>query len=148
MIGRICRGWIAPEKADAYEELLKSEILPGIQERQIPGYRGVHLFRRDLGDEVEFVTLTWFDSIEVVQALAGEDYDEAVVPPKARELLSRFDERVQHYDVRAEISCFACFLPLSVNLDDAAEISSQDVTQDSLFLQLPVGHPSLVGSGT
>jgi antibiotic biosynthesis monooxygenase (ABM) superfamily enzyme len=103
MIGRIWHGWTTPAKADAYEELLKGEILTGIQNRQIAGYRGVHLFRRNLGDEVEFITLMWFDSIEVVRAFAGEDYEVAVVPPKARKLLSRFDERAQHYDVKAEM---------------------------------------------
>jgi hypothetical protein len=103
MIGRIWHGWTIPANADAYEELLKSEILIGIQNRQIVGYRGIHLFRRDLGHEVEFVTLRWFDSIEAVRAFAGQDYEVSVVPPKARELLSRFDERSQHYDAKAEM---------------------------------------------
>ena len=74
----------------------------GIQERRIPGYRGIHLLRRDLGDEVEFVTIMWFDSLDAVRAFAGEDYETAVVPPKARAVLSRFDARSQHYSVQAE----------------------------------------------
>lgn len=103
MIGRIWHGWTAPADADAYESLLKTEIFSGIQNRQIPGYRGIHLFRRDSGDEVEFVTLMWFDSLDAVRAFAGEDYEAAVVPPKARALLSRFDARSQHYEVRADL---------------------------------------------
>ena len=103
MISRIWHGWTTPANADAYEELLKSEIFTGIQGRQIAGYGGIHLFRRDLGDEVEFITLMWFDSIEAVRAFAGEDYEVSVVPPKAKKLLSRFDEHSQHYDVRAEM---------------------------------------------
>ncbi len=102
MISRIWHGWTAPAKADAYEALLKSEIFLGIKNRQISGYRGIHLFRRNLGDEVEFITIMWFDSIEAVRAFAGEDYEVAVVPPKARELLSRFDARSQHYEVKVE----------------------------------------------
>lgn len=102
MISRIWHGWTTPAKADAYEALLKSEIFLGIKNRQISGYRGIHLFRRNLGDEVEFITIMWFDSIEAVRAFAGEDYEVAVVPPKARELLSRFDARSQHYEVRVE----------------------------------------------
>ncbi len=100
MIGRIWHGWTHPDNADAYESLLKSEIFLGIEGRQIPGYRGIRLLRRDLGDEVEFVTLMWFDSLEAVRAFAGEDYEAAVVPPKAQALLARFDARSQHYDVR------------------------------------------------
>jgi hypothetical protein len=59
--------------------------------------------RRSLEDEVEFVTIMWFDSIEAVRTFAGEDYEAAVVPPKARALLSRFDARSQHYEVKAEV---------------------------------------------
>ena len=103
MIGRIWHGYTAHENADAYEALLKSEIFAGIESRKIKGYRGIHLFRRDLVHEVEFITLMWFDSLEAVQVFAGEDYEVAVVPPKARALLRRFDERSQHYEVRAEL---------------------------------------------
>ena len=102
MISRIWHGWTTPANADTYEALLKTEIFVGIQERQIPGYRGIHLLRRDLGDEVEFVTVMWFDSLDAVRAFAGKDYESAVVPPKARAVLSRFDARSQHYQVRAE----------------------------------------------
>jgi heme-degrading monooxygenase HmoA len=103
MISRIWHGWTTRENADAYESLLESEIFVGIQNRQIAGYRGIQLFRRDLGDEVEFVTVMWFDSIEAVRAFAGQDHEVAVVPLKARALLSRFDARSQHYQVRARI---------------------------------------------
>jgi antibiotic biosynthesis monooxygenase (ABM) superfamily enzyme len=107
MICRIWHGWTAPADADAYEALLKSEILIGIQDRRIAGYRGIQLLRRSLGDEVEFVTVMWFDSVEAVRTFAGDDYQEAVVPPKARLLLSRFDERSQHYEVRTETMDYA-----------------------------------------
>jgi antibiotic biosynthesis monooxygenase (ABM) superfamily enzyme len=103
MIGRIWHGWTTPANADAYEELLKNEVFTGIRDRQIAGFRGIQLFRRILGDEVEFVTIMWFDTIEAVRAFAGEDYEAAVVPQKARALLSRFDARSQHYEVKAEM---------------------------------------------
>jgi antibiotic biosynthesis monooxygenase (ABM) superfamily enzyme len=103
MISRIWHGWTTPSNADAYEELLKSEIFVGIRDRQIAGYRGIQLIRRDLGDEIEFVTIMWFDSLEAVRVFAGEDYEAAVVPPKAGALLERFDARSQHYEVRMEM---------------------------------------------
>jgi len=99
MISRIWRGWTSPENADAYEELLRSEIFQGIAARSIQGYQGIHLLRRDIDDGVEFVTIMWFDSLDAVRAFAGEDYEVAVVPPKARQLLSRFDSRSVHYEV-------------------------------------------------
>jgi len=103
MISRIWHGWTTPANADAYESLLQSEIFLGIQNRRIAGYRGIQLFRRNLNDEAEFITIMWFDGIDAVRAFAGEDYEAAVVPPKARKLLSRFDARSQHYEVRAEL---------------------------------------------
>jgi hypothetical protein len=103
MISRVWHGWTSSANADAYEVLLKTEIFTGIESRQIVGYRGIQLFRRNLGKEVEFVTVMWFDSIDAVRAFAGEDYEVAVVPPEARALLSRFDARSQHYEVKAEM---------------------------------------------
>jgi heme-degrading monooxygenase HmoA len=99
MISRLWHGWTTHENADAYEKLLQTEIFAGIAKRGIRGYRGIHLLRRDVQDGVEFVTIMWFDSVEDVRAFAGEDYEVAVVPPKARQLLSRFDGRSAHYEV-------------------------------------------------
>jgi len=101
MISRIWHGWTTKENADVYEGLLKSEIFVGIQERKIPGFNGIHLLRRDHEVEVEFITIMWFDSLEAVRSFAGDDYEVAVVPPKARAVLKRFDEHSQHYEVRA-----------------------------------------------
>ena len=103
MISRIWHGWTTPQNADAYESLLKTEIFHGIQNRQISGFRGIQLLRRDLAEEVEFVTIMTFDSIEAVRAFAGEDYEVAVVPPKAQALLARFDARSQHYEIKTEM---------------------------------------------
>jgi len=102
MIIRIWHGWTTPANADAYERLLNEEIFPGIEAKQVAGYRGIQLLRRVVGDEVEFVTVMRFDSVDAVRAFAGEDYEAAYVPPKARAVLARFDGRSQHYEVRAE----------------------------------------------
>jgi heme-degrading monooxygenase HmoA len=102
MISRIWHGYTDRTNADAYEKLLKSEIFVGIGNRHIRGYHGIELLRREVGDTEEFITIMWFDSIDAVREFAGEDYERAVVPPEARALLSRFDERSQHYEVRAE----------------------------------------------
>jgi len=100
MIVRLWRGWTTPENADAYEALLRTQIFPGIQQRQIAGFQGIELLRRSIGGEAEFVTIMWFDSLPAVQAFAGVDCEVAVVPPAARALLRRFDERSAHYEVR------------------------------------------------
>lgn len=100
MICRIWHGWTTPATADAYEALLRGEIFRGIAERNLRGFHGIELLRRPSDMEVEFVTLMWFDSIDAVRGFAGADYEVAVVPPKARELLLRFDQRSAHYEIR------------------------------------------------
>ncbi len=103
MISRIWHGYTSFENADKYETLLKEEIFIGIRGRNIQGFHEIQLFRRNLETEVEFITVMWFDDIESVRVFAGEDYEVAVVPPKARALLSHFDERSQHYEVRERL---------------------------------------------
>jgi heme-degrading monooxygenase HmoA len=104
MIGRIWHGWTTAENTDKYENLLKKEIFPGIAAKNVPGYRGIQLFRRPIqDDEVEFITIMWFDSWEAVRQFAGEEYERAYVPPKAREVLARYDERSQHYEIRERL---------------------------------------------
>jgi antibiotic biosynthesis monooxygenase (ABM) superfamily enzyme len=100
MVSRIWHGWTTPENADIYENLLKSEIFPGIASKNISGYRGIQLLRRTLGSKVEFITIMQFDSLKAVKQFAGEDYEKSYVPDKAKKVLSKHDERSQHYEIR------------------------------------------------
>ncbi|MGH7607726.1 MAG: antibiotic biosynthesis monooxygenase [Gemmatimonadales bacterium] len=93
-------GWTSYENASAYEALLRTEIFTGIVARAMDGFLGIDLLRRDHAQDVEFVTIMWFASVEAVRAFAGADYEVAVVPPAARALLRRFDARSAHYEVR------------------------------------------------
>jgi antibiotic biosynthesis monooxygenase (ABM) superfamily enzyme len=100
MILRIWHGWTTTENAAPYETLLREEIFSDIESRQLSGFKSIQLFCRQVGDEVEFVTLMSFDTLDSVRAFAGDDYQAAVVPAAARALLSRFDDRSQHYELR------------------------------------------------
>jgi hypothetical protein len=99
MIIRFWRGWTTPDNAEAYRQVVSTEVLPSIADRGIDGYQGAFLVRRDVEDEVEFATLMLFDSLEQVRAFGGADYEVAYVPPATRAVLSRFDERSAHYEV-------------------------------------------------
>jgi heme-degrading monooxygenase HmoA len=99
MIARHWRGWTKREQADAYEALLKTKVLPGL--KGIAGYRGGYVFRRDQGDEVEFVVLNLFESLEAVQRFAGPDFTVPVFEPEARALLTRVEPVAVHYEVCA-----------------------------------------------
>jgi antibiotic biosynthesis monooxygenase (ABM) superfamily enzyme len=100
MIFRIWHGYTTPENADTYEALLKREIFHGIEQKKLDGFRGIELLRRSVGDEVEFITIMRFDSIDNIKAFTGEDYETAYVPAEARRVLKRFDPRSQHYELR------------------------------------------------
>src|SRR5512135_487090 len=100
MIVRIWHGWTTSANADKYEALLKEEIFVGIQHRHIRGLEGIQLLRRNASEGVEFITIMRFDSLDAVREFAGEDYEAAVVPDKARAVLSHFDDRSQHYEIR------------------------------------------------
>ncbi len=99
MIARHWRGWTEVQHADAYEAFLKSKVLPGLG--SIEGFRGGYLLRADGPQEVEFVVVNLFESIEAVQRFAGPDYTVPVFEPEARRLLSRIEPVARHYEVRA-----------------------------------------------
>ena len=99
MICRQWRGWTTPENGDAYERIVRGEVIPGIEARKIPGFRHIDLMRRDLGGEIEFQTLMWFDSLDAIKDFMGEDFAVSHVPAEARAVLKRFDDRAAHYEV-------------------------------------------------
>jgi antibiotic biosynthesis monooxygenase (ABM) superfamily enzyme len=100
VICRIWYGWTLPQNADAYETLLRTRVFPGILARGIEGFHGIELLRRGAGDEVEFITLMRFSSMDAVKAFAGPQWEVAVVPPEARVVLKRFEAASRHYEVR------------------------------------------------
>jgi len=102
MISRIWHGWTTRQNVDKYEALLKQEIFTGIGNRHISGFQGIQLLRRQVDKEVEFITIMTFDSLESVREFAGQDYEQVVVPEKARAVISRFDQRSQHYEIKED----------------------------------------------
>src|SRR5580704_5807843 len=75
MICRLWRGWTTPDNADAYEAVVRGQVIPGIEARRIPGFRSIELVRRERDHDVEFMTLMWFDNLDSVKAFMGEDYE-------------------------------------------------------------------------
>ena len=100
MIARVWHGCTKPEHADAYEAMLKPELLPGISRKK--GYKGSYLLRRNLGGEVEFITILLWESVDLLRAAAGhDDYETAIIPEERRKYLARFDPKAAHYEVEA-----------------------------------------------
>ena len=95
---RIWHGWTTPGNADTYQQLLHDEVFPGIEAKNIPGYQSIELFRMDLENEVEFVTIMTFDSLQNVIDFQGEDYKKCYVPDAAQKVLKRWDQESAHYE--------------------------------------------------
>ena len=100
MICRIWRGWTTVDNAQGYDDYLQKELFPRLaKELESRGYRGYQLLRSNRGEEVEFMTMLWFESLEEVRSFAGENYEVPVISEKARSLLSRYAERADHYQL-------------------------------------------------
>jgi len=102
MVCRMWHGWTTALHADAYDDYLRAELFPRVQrELGDRGYCGFHVLRLKRGSEVEFITLVWFDSLDAVRSFAGQDYAIPVITAKALTLLSRYDARVEHFELSA-----------------------------------------------
>lgn len=97
MIARVWHGYTRPEHADAYEAMLKPELLPGIS--KVKGYKGSYLLRRTAVEEVEFITIILWESLDAIRAVSGADYETAVIPQERRKYLARYDARASHYEI-------------------------------------------------
>lgn len=98
-VKRIWQGWTTPENASAYQELLHRVIFPGIEAKNMRGYRSIELFRRNLKDEVEFITIMTFDSLKDVKEFQGKDYEKCYVPDEAKKILKRWNKTADHYEL-------------------------------------------------
>ena len=104
MVARIWHGFTSFENADAYELFLKEEFMPSIEKKTIPGYRKFQLLRKEEKDEVAFITIMWFDTLDQIKAFAGEDYQKSVVHPRAHALLKKYDSHARHFELKHELN--------------------------------------------
>lgn len=97
-VARVWRGVasVGPD-AEAYLDHLVRDVLPSLE--QIGGHRGAQVLRRAHEGGIEFVVITFWDSMDAIHAFAGDEPDRAVVEPAARAVLRDFEETVTHYEV-------------------------------------------------
>jgi heme-degrading monooxygenase HmoA len=97
MIIREWRGRAGRSQADAYPRHFRERVISEL--REVPGFMGAQLSRRDVDGGVEFLVLTRWQSMDAIRGFAGMEVDKAVVEPGAAAALVEFDERVRHYEV-------------------------------------------------
>jgi hypothetical protein len=106
MIARVWRGWTAHQNADAFEAVFRTESLPSVLAKGVAGLREMQVLRLERLGETEFITILWFEDIDAVRALAvargnsEDEYEKSIVSQRARELLRRWDFKVEHYEVK------------------------------------------------
>jgi len=98
-IKRVWHGWTTKENADKYQDVLNKQVLPGIEEKQIPGYKKIEVLRIELEYEVEFVTIMTFESLQNVVEFQGDNYKQCYVPDVAQKVLKRWDKESIHYEL-------------------------------------------------
>ncbi len=110
MIARVWRGWTAHQNADAFEAVLRTQSIPNVFAKNIPGLIEAQVLRLERLGETEFITMLWFEDMEAVRALAAargipeDDYERSIISFPARELLRRFDFKVEHYEVKEAVA--------------------------------------------
>jgi heme-degrading monooxygenase HmoA len=100
MIVRVWKARAKAENAPAYRAHLESHVFPIL--RSLSGFLGADLMERVDDDEIELVVTSRWQTLSAVRGFAGDTYENAVVAPAARKLLSSYDEDVAHYEVTAE----------------------------------------------
>ena len=98
-IKRIWHGWTTKENADKYQDILNKDVLPSIEAKHIPGYKKIEVLRVELEEEVEFITIMTFESLQNVKDFQGEDYKRCYVPDVAQKVLKRWDKESKHYEL-------------------------------------------------
>jgi heme-degrading monooxygenase HmoA len=103
MIVRMWRGRARAENADAYERFVTTKVFAELP--AIAGHRGAYLLKRTIGDEVEFIAVTLWESLASIRSFAGDAIERAVVEPEARTVLSSFDDFVRHFELAHAAPC-------------------------------------------
>ena len=103
--GLTVRTWSATASsagAGEYSRYFAGTLLP--QLRELPGFAGAYLLRRDLDRDgtAELTAHTFWNSREAIRAFAGNDITIAIVEPEAQAMLLDFDRTATHRSVVAD----------------------------------------------
>ena len=90
-IARIWRGRTSRERADEYEVYSLEAGIEPLMEKAL----GVQYFREDRETETEFVTISYWESIEAMSHFAGSDPRKIHHLPRDAEFLIELPESVQ-----------------------------------------------------
>ncbi len=97
-IARIWRGHTTAARADAYAHYLHEEGFKPLVEKAL----GAQLLREDRAEETEFVTISYWESIEAMARFAGDDPRRIHHLPRDPEFLVELPDAVQVLEILDE----------------------------------------------
>ncbi len=97
MIARMWHGRVPTAKAKAYRAFLNARAIPDYQ--SVEGNISVHILERTEENITHFITLSFWESMKVIQGFAGQDVETAKYYPEDNDFLLEFEPRVVHYEV-------------------------------------------------
>ena len=97
MIARTWKGAVRREDGDQYAEYMRRTGIPGYT--KTPGNLATLMLRRDVGDRCEFLMFTLWDSVESIEAFAGENPEKAIFYPEDDTFLVGRDLTSSHWIV-------------------------------------------------
>ena len=100
---RTWKGWTTIENASIYENFLINEVFPEVKRKGVKGLEKVSISTQSNNDEVEFLLILLFESLDAVKTFAGDSYQKAYIPEKAKRILLRYDKTAEHYEFRKEL---------------------------------------------
>lgn len=101
MFIREWRGRAKQTEAVKYPEYFRNVVIREL--REAPGFQGGYLSRREVGDQVEFLVLTRWKSMDAIREFTGSAAEHAVIDPGAMATLVAYDHSVRHYEVLEDI---------------------------------------------
>jgi heme-degrading monooxygenase HmoA len=100
----ISRQWSAlcpKEKAEEYVEHLLSETFQTL--KTIRGFQKASILTREEKEDIQFLIITEWNSVEDIKAFAGEEVEQAVVPEKVKQMMIHYDEKARHFEIKEEV---------------------------------------------
>jgi heme-degrading monooxygenase HmoA len=97
MIARLWSARATPENWPAYERHFTDNVIPELRSQK--GYVASNLLKREVGEEIEIMVLSFWRSLEAIDAFAGADREAAVVAPQAAAFLASYDRKVLHFEL-------------------------------------------------
>jgi len=97
MIVRMWHGRVPTSKAQAYQTFLNERAIPDYQ--SVDGNINVYIFERKEGEVTHFITMTFWENMDVIKGFAGDDVELAKYYPEDKDFLLEFEPKVNHYEV-------------------------------------------------